>query len=312
MSSSTLSPLQLRDALGSGLLSFPVTHFHGDLSLDPNGYEGHIAWLCRHQPAALFAAGGTGEFFSLLPDEVVSLVRSAKAVAGRVPILSGCGYGTAMAIEMARAAEAAGADGLLLLPHYLIGAEQEGIYRHVRAVCEAVGLGVIVYNRDNSIASVDTIQRLADACPNLVGYKDGVGDMELVTSITTVLGDRLVYIGGMPTHEGFASAYFGAGVSTYSSAVFNFVPELAQTFFGAMRAGDMHTTSHLLKTFFIPLAAIRQRRNGYAIAMIKAGLRLAGRDPGPVRPPLIDLSVEEMEMLRDVMQGAQTLRAVVA
>ncbi|CAH1696707.1 putative 5-dehydro-4-deoxyglucarate dehydratase [Hyphomicrobiales bacterium] len=296
-----MDPIQLKKELGSGLLSFPVTHFDDNLAFNRPAYEEHVAWLGSFDAAGLFAAGGTGEFFSLTPAEVPEVVTAAKSVGTKTPILSGCGYGTAMAVEIARSVEKAGADGLLLLPHYLIGAEPEGLYQHAKAVCDAVGIGVIVYNRDNSVMTPETIARLADACPNLIGFKDGVGDLELVTAVTTQLGDRLVYIGGMPTHEGFASAYYGAGVSTYSSAVFNFIPELALDFYKALRAGNRNETSRILNDFFFPYAKIRNRKKGYAVSVVKAGLKAIGRDPGRVRPPLTDLSDSEVNQLRELL-----------
>jgi len=190
-----------------------------------------------------------------------------------------------------------GADALLLLPHYLMRAPQDGIFEHVKAVCQSVSIGVIVYNRDNSQVTAETLESLAEACPNLIGFKDGSGDIATVREITTRLGDRLVYIGGMPTHELYAEAYDGAGVSTYSSAVFNFAPKSALAFYEALRAGDTARMQAILTEFFYPFSRIRDRRPGYPVSIIKAGLRLIGRDPGPVRAPLTDLTDEEMEML---------------
>ena len=106
------------------------------------------------------------------------------------------------------------------------------------AVCAAVKIGVIVYNRDNAILQPDTLARLAERYPNLVGYKDGIGDIELMTRVYTKLGDRLTYIGGLPTAETFALPYLDMGVTTYSSAVFNFVPEFATNFYAAVRKRD--------------------------------------------------------------------------
>jgi len=183
------------------------------------------------------------------------------------------------------------------LPHYLIEASQEGLYHHIKAVCDAVSIGVMVYNRDNSILQAETLARLCDACPNLVGFKDGSGDIGLVRQITATLGKRLTYLGGMPTAELFAESYLGAGVTTYSSAVFNFVPQLAQDFYTALRAGERHTTERILKDFFYPFMAIRNRNKGYAVSAIKAGVRLIGYDAGPVRAPLTDLSEDEVAML---------------
>lgn len=292
-----MDPQRLKTVLGAGLLSFPVTPFDAEGRFNEKVYADHVAWLSGYEAAALFAAGGTGEFFSLGPDEIPAIVRVAKAAAGNTPIVSGCGYGTEMAVSIAKAAEKAGADGILLLPHYLIEAPQAGLYAHVKAVCDAVGIGVMVYNRDNSIIQADTLKRLCDACPNLVGFKDGSGELGLVRQVTVTMGDRLTYLGGMPTAELFAEAYLAAGFTTYSSAVFNFVPELAVTFYKALRAGRHAECEQILANFFYPFMAIRNRSKGYAVSAIKAGVRLRGFEVGKVRAPLVDLTVEEMGML---------------
>jgi 5-dehydro-4-deoxyglucarate dehydratase len=301
-----MSPEEIKKQLSSGLLSFPVTHFDEDLRLNLDSYRAHVAWLSGFDAAALFAAGGTGEFFSLSPEEVGEVTRAAKDVSGDVPIITGCGYGGPLAKDIAKRAEKAGADGLLLLPHYLIGAPQEGIYQHVKSVCDATDLGVILYNRANSVANAETIARLADACPNLIGFKDGTGQVALVRQITARLGDRLCYIGGMPTHELFAEAFAAVGVTTYSSAVFNFVPALAQRFYKAMRAEDRVTMTKILQDFFFGFAAIRDREVGYPVSIIKAGVELVGRSPGPVRPPLTNLTSEEKDMLAALIERAGT------
>ncbi|SHN05866.1 5-dehydro-4-deoxyglucarate dehydratase [Roseibium suaedae] len=293
----------LKHALGAGLLSFPVTHFDAEGNFNANSYADHVNWLSGFEAATLFAAGGTGEFFSLEPQEIPQIVRVAKEAAGKTPIVSGCGYGTRTAVSIAKAVEKAGADGILLLPHYLIDAPQEGLYRHIKAVCQATGMGVMVYNRDNSVLQADTLARLCDECPNLVGFKDGTGDIGLVRQITAKMGDRLTYLGGMPTAELFAEAYLGAGFTTYSSAVFNFVPALAVEFYKALRAGERSRCETILKDFFYPFMAIRNRAKGYAVSAIKAGVRLQGFDAGPVRSPLQDLTPEEMKMM-EVLIGA--------
>lgn len=297
-----MDPLELKTVLGSGLLSFPVTAFDATGTFNEGPYKKHIDWLSGFGASVLFAAGGTGEFFSLAPDEVPTIVAAAKASAGKTPIVSGCGYGTEIAKDIARKAEKAGADGILLLPHYLIDAPQEGLYRHIKAVCDSVGVGVMVYNRDNSILQADTLARLCDACPNLVGFKDGSGDIGLVREVTAKMGDRLTYLGGMPTAELFADAYLGAGVTTYSSAVFNFVPALAIEFYNELRAGNRAKTEEILKSFFYPFMKIRNRSKGYAVSAIKAGVRLMGYEAGPVRAPLVDLTAEEMDMMAALME----------
>ena len=292
-----MEPQDIKTRLGSGLLSFPVTHFDAQGAFLPDSYQSHIEWLAGYDAPVLFAAGGTGEFFSLAPAEIPAIVAAAKEAAGQTAIVSGCGYGTEIAIEIARSAEKAGADGILLLPHYLIDAPQAGLYEHVRRVCQSVGIGVMVYNRDNAVLRPDTLARLCEACPNLVGFKDGTGDIGLVRQVTAKLGDRLTYLGGMPTAELFAEAYLGAGFTTYSSAVFNFVPELAMKFYKALRQGERALCETILLEFFYPFMAIRDRQKGYAVSAIKAGVRLQGFAAGKVRSPLCDLTAEEEAML---------------
>ena len=295
---SSMTPQEMAQQIGGGLLSFPVTPFKADYSFDEARYRANLDWLCDYDVAGLFAAGGTGEFFSLTPIEVARVVRVAvEQTRGRVPVLAGTGYGTALAKDIAVAAEHAGADGLLLLPPYLVNSEQDGLAAHVEAVCAATRLGVIVYNRDNAMLNEDTLARLCDRCPNLVGYKDGVGDIELMMRVYTRLGDRLTYVGGLPTAETFALPYLDMGVTTYSSAVFNFVPEFATGFYAAVRRRDHAAIRAGLKNFILPLIAIRNRRKDYAVSIIKAGMKVIGRDSGPVRPPLTDLTKNELAEL---------------
>ena len=296
-----MDPNELKSSLGSGLLSFPVTPFGTDGAFNRDVYEKHVGWLSGYPAATLFAAGGTGEFFSLKPSEIPAIVEAAKAASGSIPIVAGCGYGTEMAVDIARSAEKAGADGILLIPHYLIDAPQEGLFAHVRRVCQSIGIGVMVYNRDNSILQADTLARLCDECPNLIGFKDGSGDIGLVRQVTAKMGDRLMYLGGMPTAELFAEAYLGAGFTTYSSAVFNFVPGLAIEFYDALRGGDHARCETILNDFFYPFMEIRNRQKGYAVSAIKAGVRIQGFDAGPVRSPLTDLTKEEMGMMENLI-----------
>ena len=307
----TMSPIDMANRLGTGLLSFPVTHFDADGRFLEGPYRAHCAWMLEHELSGLFAAGGTGEFFSLTPDEVATVVAAAVAEAnGALPVISGCGYGTAIATGIARDAERVGADGLLLLPPYLVGSQQEGLAAHIDAVCKSTGLGVIVYNRDNAIVDDDTLAGLCDRNPNLVGYKDGVGDIELMTRIYARMGDRLTYIGGLPTAETFAVPYLTLGVTTYSSAIFNFMPEWALAFYKSVRADDRVEVMNQLRDFVLPYITLRNRGRGYAVSIVKAGMRIVGRDAGPVRSPLTDLSAAEDDELRALIeQVSPRLRA---
>lgn len=293
-----MHPDDLARRLSSGLLSFPVTHFDADLAFDEDRYREHLSWQAGHDVAGLFAAGGTGEGFSLTPEEIDRVVRAAVGeIGGRVPVLAPATGGTAAAVAQARAAQEAGADGVLLLPPYLTEAGQAGLIEHVSAVCAATDLGVIAYSRANAVYTHRTVAALAERNPNLIGLKDGVGDIEAMTRTYATVGDRLIYIGGLPTAETFALPLMELGVTTYSSAMYNFVPEFALEFFAAVRSRDRAEVYRRLNEFVLPYLEIRDRGRGYAVSIVKAGLDAVGRDGGPVRPPLTSLADDEREEL---------------
>lgn len=296
-----LSPQELQSR-ARGLLSFPVTPFTSDNEVDVARYREHVQYMIDAQPGALFACGGTGEFFSLNLDEYRTLVRAAVEQAnGKVPIVAGVGYGTKLACEFAQAAEAAGADGIMVMPPYLLLAEQEGLYRHYHVIASMTRLGVILYQRDNAVFQAETVSRLAEI-PNVVGFKDGLGDMERLIRIRAAVGDRLLLLNGMPTAELSAQAFYGAGCRTYSSAVFNFVPEIARAFFTAIEGGDDAECLRLIDGFYRPFAQLRDQVRGFAVALVKAGLLVTGRPCGPVRPPLLDPNPQQLEALRAIIE----------
>ncbi len=299
------TPQELKTIISEGLLSFPVTDFDAQGDFRPSTYAERLEWLAPYGASALFAAGGTGEFFSLTPEDYSAVVKTAvDTCAGKVPILAGAGGPTRTAIAFAKEAERLGAHGVLLMPHYLTEASQDGIADHVEEVCKALKIGVVVYNRAQSRINADNLARVAERCPNLIGFKDGVGDIEGMVRVRRKLGDRLTYLGGLPTAEVYAAAYKALGVPVYSSAVFNFVPDMAMRFYRAVAANDHETTNHLLDTFFLPYLEIRNRKAGYAVSIVKAGARIVGHDAGPVRAPLTDLTAEEDEMLAALIRRA--------
>jgi 5-dehydro-4-deoxyglucarate dehydratase len=303
-----MNPQELKSILSSGLLSFPVTDFDAAGDFNPAGYVRRLEWLAPYGASALFAAGGTGEFFSLAPNEYSAVIKTAVDTCEKsVPILAGVGGPTRVAIEMAQEAERLGAKGLLLLPHYLTEASQDGVAAHVEQVCKSVKIGVVVYNRNVCRLNANLLEQVAERCPNLIGYKDGLGDIELMVSIRRRLGERLTYLGGLPTAEVYAAAYKALGVPVYSSAVFNFIPKTAMAFYKAIAADDHATVGKLIDDFFLPYLDIRNRKAGYAVSIVKAGAKIVGYDAGPVRAPLTDLLPEEYEALAKLVeaQGAQ-------
>jgi 5-dehydro-4-deoxyglucarate dehydratase len=297
-----------------GLLFFPVTPFGRGGGVDLDAYRQHLRSRLAHGPGAVFACCGTGEFFSLGLEEYAEYVRVAvEEAAGRVPVVAGAGYGAALATRFASAAAEAGADGLLLMPPYLVEGSQAGLGEHYRQVADAAGLDVIIYQRDNAVFTPDTVAELAGH-PRIVGFKDGRGDLDLMRRIVGAVRERhgegaLMYFNGMPTAEMTAQAFRAVGVPGYSSAVFCFAPDLAMAFYRAYRGGDEETVDRLLDGFWRPYVQLRQRGIGYAVSLVKAGVRLDGLDVGPVRPPLSEPDPQHVRQLTELIAKGRELIA---
>ncbi|MEO3752867.1 5-dehydro-4-deoxyglucarate dehydratase [Streptomyces sp. B6B3] len=299
----------------NGLLFFPVTAYHADGSLNLDAYRAHLRAGVDAGAGAVFAACGTGEFHALTLTEYRACVAAAVEVTGgAVPVVAGTGYGTAMATEFAREAEAAGADGLLALPPYLVQAGQAGLLRHYRALAEATRLDVIVYQRDNVLLTPATVTELAQT-PGIVGLKDGLGDLDLFQRIVSTVRDHhpdsdFRYFNGLPTAELTQPAYRALGVHLYSSAVFCFAPEIALAFHAALDRGGPDgeaTVRRLLDGFYRPLVELRNRGRGYAVSLVKAGVRLRGLDVGEVRTPLTEPAPDHLAELATLLKHGLAL-----
>lgn len=299
---------RLTNALSDGLLSFPITDMGTDGQLDISSYADRLEWFISKPVSTVFVAGGTGEFFSLSKAEYQQIVDTVTKVIGdRVPVISSIGRSIPEAIELAKMAENAGIDGLLLMPPYLTSCPPDGAMAYAKAILNSTSLPVIYYNRANGILPPHYLQQLADACPNLIGLKDGTGNMQDLNDTIKTLGDRLVYIGGVPTAEIISEAYLSIGVNTYSSAVFNFVPDLAVHYYQALRAGNQEVVNKILKSFFIPFVRLRSKKKGYAVSLIKSGARLIGKDAGDVRPPLVMPTPAETKELKELIDMSRGL-----
>ncbi|GGU19512.1 putative 5-dehydro-4-deoxyglucarate dehydratase 1 [Streptomyces coeruleorubidus] len=307
----TSAPLAARLNIPSGPLFFPVTAYGPDGSVDLDTYRAHVRRGVEAGAAAVFACCGTGEFHALTPEEFEECVRAAvEAAEGRVPVVAGAGYGTALAVRYARLAEAAGADGLLAMPPYLVVAGQEGLLRHYREIAAATSLPVVVYQRDNAVFTPETVVELART-DGIIGLKDGLGDLDLMQRIVSAVrsevpGDFL-YFNGLPTAEQTQLAYRALGVTLYSSAVFCFAPEIALAFHQALRSGDDSVVEKLLDGFYRPFVELRALGRGYAVALVKAGVRLRGLDVGEVRPPLHEPTEDHVKQLAEVIERGYAL-----
>ncbi len=300
-----------------GVLFFPVTPFVEDGpesgSVDFEALARHVAKGVDAGPGGVFIACGTGEFHAMEDKEFGAVVRTAvEVVAGRVPVYAGTGGSVAQAKRFATTAKDAGADGLLLLPPYLVEVPQAGLIDYTRAVAEATDLPVIVYNRNNARFTEESAVAVAKI-PNVIGFKDGTGNFDQVARIVLAVKKEVdpdfLFFNGLPTAETTQLAYRAIGVPLYSSATFAFAPDLALAFYNSLEAGNNELTEALLRAFFCPLVRLRDTVPGYAVSLIKAGVTMEGIPAGPVRPPLIMPSAKDLTELHSITAAGRAVLA---
>jgi 5-dehydro-4-deoxyglucarate dehydratase len=293
-----MQPTELRKQL-NGVISFPVTPFKPDQSLDLQGLRNNLRILLQHPVCAVVAAAGTGELYSLSITEHRAVVQATvEEVNARIPVIAATGFNPPIAAELARQAEAAGAQGILAFPPYYPNPDDEGIVAYYRGIAEATSLGLLIYSRDWFHPVPALIQQLV-RIPNLIGWKDGQGDMRRYQMIRQRLGDRLLWIGG--AGDDLVPAYYSLGIRTYTSSIANVAPRLSLRLHELAAAGNAKELTGLMEELVIPLYALRARRKGYEVAVMKAMMDMLGLVGGRVRPPLVDLRPDDLESLRGML-----------
>ncbi|MET8135274.1 MULTISPECIES: 5-dehydro-4-deoxyglucarate dehydratase [unclassified Streptomyces] len=302
---------RLRDGMASGVLSFPLTSFTEDGDLDPESYRAYLTAQLATAPGAVFPACGTGEFSALDEDEYREVVTATVEIAGgRMPVVAGVGYGWAQALRFARIAEEAGADALLVLPHYLVEAPEAGLVEQLRRIAAGTRLPLIAYQRGPVTFTPEGLRAVA-AIPSVIGLKDGHSDLDRLQRLTLAAPDGFLFFNGAATAEIQARAYATVGVPAYSSAVHAFAPEIADAFFTALRTGDEATVTKLLRDFYVPLVELRDKVPGYAVSLVKAAARLRGLPVGPVRAPLTDPGPADLAALERILDTGLALAGAV-
>jgi 5-dehydro-4-deoxyglucarate dehydratase len=285
-----------------GVFGFPVTPFRPDLSLDLDALARNVDEMTKHPFCAIVAAGGTGELYSMTPQEIEDVVRvTVEATHGRMPVVAGTGYNTPIGTEIARRVEKAGADCLLVLPPYYSGAPEAGLFEFYRTIGAATPLPLMIYSRDWAVFSPEMVARLCDKVPTLKAWKDGQGNGRVYQRIIQYNGDRLAWFGGLG--DDCVPTYFAAGVQAYTSSISNISPKVSLALADAGLRRDFATLDGLMAKFVHPLYSFRERVRGYEVAAMKSAMELIGKTAGPVRPPLTNTRPQDMDDLRKVMEA---------
>lgn len=282
-----------------GVIGFPVTPFRRDeeLSVDWEAFEAHVDFVCRSGVSAIVVVGGTGEFFSLTPPEIIELTRiGVRTAKGRVPVLAGVGSGPVEGRALARAARDAGVDGLVILPPYYPTPNSTGLIAYYRAIAAAVpDIGVVPYSRGSVPITPDVLHGLAEVA-NVVAFKDGHGDVRMFLRNRLALGQRYVWVAGMG--DDLVGAYAAAGAQAYTSSIASFDPALSIELWRLASAGRIGELDALLTERVLPWYELRSLRAGYEVAVMKGAMEAFGQRAGPVRPPLSDLTPEHAAAVR--------------
>jgi len=294
-----------------GVLGFPVTPFRKDCALDLDALARNVDEMASYPFCALVAAGGTGEVYSLTPEEVEQVVRiTVEAARGRMPVVAGTGYSAAMGADIARRAAKAGAECILALPPYYSNAPFEGVIDYYHAIGSATELPLMVYSRDWAVFTPGMVARLADKVPSLAFWKDGQGDARKYQRIMHAVGDRLAWLGGLG--DDCVPAYFAVGVQAYTSSISNIAPRLSLALADAGMSRDFDRLDVLMQKYVHPLYALRDRVKGYEVAVMKAAMEILGMPAGPVRPPLVNCAAQDIADLRALMDVYADMTGVAA
>jgi 5-dehydro-4-deoxyglucarate dehydratase len=290
-----------------GVFGFPVTPFRKDLSLDLDALARNVDEMAAFPFCALVATGGTGEVYSLTPEETEQVVATTvRAVKGRMPVMAGTGYNATLGADIARRAAKAGADCILALPPYYVSAPEEGLFAYYEAIGRATDLPLTVYSRDWAIFTPEMVERLAMRVPTLKGWKDGQGDVRKYQRIMERNGDRLAWFGGLG--DDCVPGYFAAGVQAYTSSISNIAPKLSLALAEAGMKHDFVKLKSLMERYVNPLYALRERARGYEVAVMKEAMEILGMPAGPVRPPLMNCRPKDLDDLKQLIQIYREMR----
>lgn len=285
----------------TGVFGFPVTPFRDDLSLDLAGLARNVDEMAGFPFCAMVAAGGTGEMYSMSPEEIEQVVAtSVKATKGRMPIVAGTGFNAVLGVDIAKRAAKAGASCILALPPYYVSAPEEGLFAYYEAIGKATDLPLMVYSRDWAIFTPEMLARLAERVPTLVGWKDGQGDVRKYQRIMERNGDRLAWFGGLG--DDCVPGYFAIGVQAYTSSISNIAPKLSLALAEAGLKNNFARLNELMKRYVNPLYALRERSKGYEVAVMKEAMEMLGMPAGPVRPPLMNCRDADKKDLAELLK----------
>jgi len=267
------------------VLTAMVTPFKADGALDLDAAARLATHLIDSGCDGLVVSGTTGESPTTSDDEKLALLRTVlEAVGDRARVIAGAGtYDTAHSVRLARACEAEGAHGLLVVTPYYSRPSQAGLLAHFTAVADAVALPVLLYANH----------------PNIVGVKDAKGDLHGAADVIASTG--LAYYSG---DDPLNLPWLAMGATGFISVISHLAAGQLRDLLSAFESGDI-ATARKISVSLSPLCAAMKRLGG--VTMVKAGLRLQGIEVGDPRLPQVPATAEQVDVLAADMRAAAVL-----
>jgi 4-hydroxy-tetrahydrodipicolinate synthase len=273
-----------------------------DGRLDEDAFRAFVDWQIVEGSHGLVPVGTTGESPTLSHDEHKRVVDICVEVAGgRVPVIAGAGSNnTAEAIDLARHAEKAGADAVLVVTPYYNKPNQEGLYQHFKAINDAIGIPIVIYNippRSVIDMSVETMARLFEL-ENIVGVKDATGKIDRISQQRHAMGPDFIQLSGDDSTALAVMAHGGHGCISVTS---NVAPKLLSEFQAACMAGD-YAKALTYQDRLMPLhQALFIEPNP---AGVKYALSVIGRMTDDMRLPMVKVTAPTQKQIRTAMVHA--------
>ena len=273
---------RLTAALG-GILGILVTPFDADDRIAPERLAPIVDRAVKAGVHILVANGNTGEFYSLSTDEAVAMVEAAsEQIAGRVPLLCGIGRAVPDAMRLARAARAAGADGLMIHQPPDPFAAPRGVVDYVRRVAEAGdGLPLVLYLRNDAMGTA----AIADLCAveGVVAVKWATTNPMRMAEAAAAADPGVIWVAGLA--ETWAPVLYAAGARGFTSGLINVWPDRSMEIHATLAASDYVRANALIASMRAFEDIRAEELNGTNVTGVKAALALQGLDCGPTRPP---------------------------
>ncbi|WP_261180137.1 4-hydroxy-tetrahydrodipicolinate synthase [Anaerobacillus sp. CMMVII] len=259
-----------------------------------------IEHLLRNGTDALVVAGTTGESPTLSTNEKIALFEhTVKVVAGRIPVIAGTGSNnTTGSMELTKAAENVGVDGIMLVAPYYNKPSKNGMYEHFKAIAEVTSLPVMLYNipgRSTVNMSVELVKELSEI-KNIVAMKEASGNLDQITAIISETADDFYVYSG---DDGLTLPVLSVGGQGVVSVAAHIVGNEMKQMVSAFHAGKNQEAAKLHQKLLPTIKALFTAPNP---SPVKAALQLQGLDVGGVRLPLLPLTDTEKQQLADVLK----------